>query len=168
VLQASLRARRAHGERTVVGSKRSVRQVGEAWYQAERTGWRDDYARTPPACRSERDVPAVRCAARSRRRPRRDRRGRSAPWSALASRERLRRTRQRRLLPRPQSVPSGAVARWLVHREDALVELDRRDVVRGELTSSRNVGGHIRCRSGVETAGGRTMTGHALQTRTGF
>jgi hypothetical protein len=28
--------------------------------------------------------------------------------------------------------------------------------------------GHIRCRSGVETAGGRTVTGHALTTRTGF
>ena len=31
-----------------------------------------------------------------------------------------------------------------------------------------SVGGHIRCRSGVETAGGRTVTGHALTTRTGF
>jgi hypothetical protein len=28
--------------------------------------------------------------------------------------------------------------------------------------------GHNRCRSGVETAGGRTVAGHALTTRTGF
>jgi integrase len=43
-LQASLRARKARGERTVVVSKRTVREVGEAWFEAERPGWRDDYA----------------------------------------------------------------------------------------------------------------------------
>ena len=44
-LQAEFRGRKARGERIVVSSKRTVREVGEAWFEAERSGWRDDYAR---------------------------------------------------------------------------------------------------------------------------
>jgi integrase len=44
-LQADIRGRKVRGERIVVSSKRTVREVGEAWFEAERSGWRDDYAR---------------------------------------------------------------------------------------------------------------------------
>jgi integrase len=44
-LQSELRSRKAKGERVVVASKRTVREVGEAWYEAERSGWREEYAR---------------------------------------------------------------------------------------------------------------------------
>ena len=43
-LQSDLRSRKAKGERVVVASKRSVRELGEAWFEAERSGWRDGYA----------------------------------------------------------------------------------------------------------------------------
>jgi integrase len=44
-LQAEIRARRARGERLVLASKRTVRELGEAWFEAERSRWRGDYAR---------------------------------------------------------------------------------------------------------------------------
>jgi hypothetical protein len=46
-LQASLRNRKARGERVVVATKRTVREVREAWFEAERSNWREGYAGEP-------------------------------------------------------------------------------------------------------------------------
>jgi integrase len=43
-LQSNLRSRKSRGERVVVASKRTVREVGEAWFAAERSNWREGYA----------------------------------------------------------------------------------------------------------------------------
>jgi hypothetical protein len=53
------------------------------------------------------------------------------------------------------------------------VWVDTHDVVQlickhPNLTSSRALGGHNGVGLGCKTAGGRTVTGHALTTRTGF
>lgn len=49
-LQASLRSRKARGERVVVASKRTVREVGEEWLEAERHRWKEDYANEQRRC----------------------------------------------------------------------------------------------------------------------
>jgi integrase len=43
--QAELRHKKARGERVILPSKRTVREVGEEWFEAESPGWKGDYRR---------------------------------------------------------------------------------------------------------------------------
>jgi hypothetical protein len=42
--QGELRSRKARGERVVAASKRTVREVGNEWHEAEKGRWKKDYA----------------------------------------------------------------------------------------------------------------------------
>jgi integrase len=41
--QAELRGKKARGERVILASKRTVRTVGDEWFEQEKAGWKGDY-----------------------------------------------------------------------------------------------------------------------------